>query len=150
MKVRCFFICFLWCAAIGWLALCVYLSSQSLDDTGHLSISITRIIVKTMDLPENIFMRVHDGLRTLAHVVVFFVFSLFVSGAFVVTIQKYERFPLGAFVLCCIISVADEAHKQFIPGRHCSFFEMGLNVLGCLTGSLTIYFIFAKKRKKSV
>lgn len=146
MKVRSFFICFLWCAAIGWLALCFYLSSQSLANTSHLSISITRLFIKTMNLPEEIFFSVHDSLRMLAHVVVFFMLALFIGAAYGVTFRSYKRFPFGPFLLSFGISVLDEVHKVFIPGRHCSVFEMGLNVIGCLIGSLAIYFVFLKMK----
>ena len=46
------------------------------------------------------------------------------------------------FFLCVLFSIFDEIRKAGIPGRHCSFAEAGLNVVGCVLGCGAAYLIF--------
>lgn len=67
-----------------------------------------------------------NWLRRAAHMILFFFLSLFaVLG-----------FGSWAFALCVIWSVLDEVTKVWIPGRHCSWFDVGLNMLGTGLGLL--------------
>lgn len=64
-------------------------------------------------------------LRTSAHVVVYFIFGALAWMAF----QQLLVVPVVV-----LIGILDEATKRFISGRHCSFKEMGLNVVGAVLG----------------
>ena len=57
----------------------------------------------------------------------------------------------AALVLCALIAAADEAHKALIPGRHCSWDEAGLNVLGAFLGAGAVLIAGAlrARRKKA-
>lgn len=63
-------------------------------------------------------------LRSFAHVALFLVLALFAALGF----------GPWAFVFCTIWGVADEATKRWIPGRHCSFEDMVLNLVGVAVG----------------
>lgn len=70
-------------------------------------------------------------MRKAAYVVTFLVLSLLVS----VTLKAWEidkRYVLLLFLWAII----DEVTKVFVPGRHCSMYEIGLNMIGVLVGVL--------------
>lgn len=69
-------------------------------------------------------------LRTSAHVVAYLILGALVRLAW-----------LSAPTVIIILAVAgvgiiDEWSKQYVSGRHCSFKEMGLNVVGAVLGVL--------------
>lgn len=82
-------------------------------------------------------------LRTSAHVVVYAVFGALAWTAF----QQWLVVPVVV-----LIGIADEWSKRFISGRHCSFKEMGLNVVGAVLGvvlCVAITMIFASTTVKA-
>ena len=65
-------------------------------------------------------------LRKFAHVFLFFLLTL---------LSVYGFGPL-AFVFCMAWAIADEITKKWMPGRHCSGFDMVLNLIGVGVGCL--------------
>lgn len=63
-------------------------------------------------------------LRSFAHVALFLVLALFAALGF----------GPWAFVFCAVWAVVDEWTKRWIPGRHCSFEDMVLNLVGVAAG----------------
>ena len=90
-------------------------------------------------------MPLFDGVRLVAHVLVFAVLSMLVCGALLLTIKRKGIIYLLSFGIGTLFSVGSEVGKLFVPGRHCSFSDMILNVLGCVLGIGLIY-IFKKER----
>ena len=69
-------------------------------------------------------------LRVSAHVVVYVVLGALVRLAWLSA-------PTGIIIPAAAgVGIIDEWSKQFISGRHCSYKEMGLNVVGAVLGVL--------------
>ena len=123
-------LCFL--PPILWLAVIFFLSSQTGEETTSLSLTITRWLARFF--PGVAEETLHLWLRKLAHIGVYFV-----EGAllFPALLRRTQR-PIHSFVLTltlsALIAAVDEAHKMLIPGRHCSWAEAVLNVLGAALG----------------
>ena len=69
-------------------------------------------------------------LRRSMHVALYLILAVLVMVGWTDT-------PLRArIVALVIIAVADESSKglSIFPGRHCSIFEIGLNLVGCVAG----------------
>ena len=76
-------------------------------------------------------------LRRLAHVVVYAVLTVLLA----ITLK------LGGYSPCLTAGTivwawADEATKPLVQGRHFSWFDVGLNVLGIAIGMVIVIFIF--------
>ena len=141
----------LWIFAFLWLTFCFYLSWQTGEETVGLSLQIARWCY---DLLSNLHFTVeleslHMQLRLFAHFGVFFVTGLLMAGAFLVTFPQRKRFLTFcvAVILCAIIAVLAEVGKLQISGRHLTWSEAGLNVLGALCGVGCVYFIQFFKRR---
>ena len=136
----------LWLLTILWLAFCFYLSWQTGEETTGFSQRIARFL---LDLLGRLGLQpdpqqFHAGLRLFAHFGVFFVTGLLTAGALSISL------PLGnggmafwiAAVSCALIAVLAEVGKLAVPGRHLTWSEAGLNVLGSICGVLAAYFVF--------
>lgn len=129
--------------ALVWLGVLVFLSSQNGENTAATSLPMAewlqQHIFTTMDVGT-----VHMMIRRDAHFIVFFVESLLFMTAVYNVWGKLGRSVATATVLCITLAYLDEAHKVFIPGRHCQWNEAGMNATGALLGIgvfLVIYFI---------
>lgn len=128
-----------WAGVIIWCVLCFYLSAQKLTSTTKLSDSITHFILDIFGLPgQTYYMAVFDGFRPAAHVVVFAVFSMLLCWALFETFAE-KKIYFYTFTAGIFFSIASEAGKLFVPGRHCSVADMVLNFLGCILGVGLIY-----------
>ena len=129
--------------ALVWLGVLVFLSSQNGESTAATSLPMAewlqQHIFTTMDVGT-----VHMMIRRDAHFIVFFVESLLFLTAVYNVWGKLWRSVATATVLCVSLAYIDEAHKVFIPGRHCQWNEAGMNATGALLGIgvfLIIYFV---------
>ena len=98
----------------------LFLSHQTGDRSGEESKALARV------------MRIDEGwLRQAAHVILFFLLSLFAGLGF------------GPWALlgCVIWSVVDEISKRSVPGRHSSLRDMFLNLAGVAAGGLIVFLL---------
>ena len=128
----------LWTAAIFWLFLCFYLSWQTGEATGKLSQKLAHFLIEILNrvgiTPDP--QQFHAGLRLFAHFGVFFVTGVLLACAIAATFPQSNKIVLFSVsaVLCSIIAVLSEVGKLNVPGRHLTWSEAGLNVLGAVCG----------------
>lgn len=119
---------------ILWFILMTWLSHQDGDHTGKTSLDLA-IRMKRW-FPVKDIGRLNRQLRRAAHVTLFAVFALLLTGTL-----KTAKLPAGAvaagFVLTVFWAWADEATKPIIPGRHFSWFDVRLNWIGTGIGILS-------------
>lgn len=128
----------LWCLTAGWLILALFLSSQTGAETGNLSMSISSFIGKALGLAESTTPTINTVIRKAAHIVVYLILSSFAAAAAIITFTKHRFAWLWPLPPCVLIAILDEVRKAAIPGRHCSWGEAGLNVLGCVVGGIIV------------
>ncbi len=122
---------YFWAATtILWFAVMTYLSHQNGEETSKtswiLAEDVHRIWARESTEKINAF------LRKAAHTVVFFILTILLEK----TLAEIGSGTLrvvwtGLLVVWCL---ADEVTKTFVPGRHFSWLDVGLNLLGFLLG----------------
>lgn len=135
----------LWCLTAGWLILALFLSSQTGAETGNLSMSISSFIGKALGLAESTTPTINVVIRKAAHIIVYLILSGFATAAAINTFTKHRLAWLWPLPICSVIAILDEVRKAAIPGRHCSWSEAGLNVLGCVVGAVVVWAIAQAK-----
>ena len=142
---------FSWGLTLAWLALSLFLSLQDGPDTVGLSMRIAAFLVRWLNrfgvsVSLNAF---HLALRSFAHFGVFFVQGFLFAATALLTFPR--RLPLLLSVLACtVLAVMAEVIKRNIPGRHLSWPEAGLNVLGAAAGAalaLLIGFLAGRRKR---
>ena len=124
----------LWCLAVLWLVFLTFLSSQSGPDTGRLSRWLADIVTRLLRLAPRYRWEVEALLRTAAHFVCFFGLGALLYAALRMTRQKLGNIHFWAAGIVSVLGVLDEVKKVFIIGRHLSWAEAGLNVIGAWCG----------------
>ncbi len=128
----------LWIATIFWLILCFYLSWQTGEATGKLSQKLSQFLIDLLNrvgvTPDP--QQFHASLRLFAHFGVFFVTGVLLACAVAATFPQSNRIVLLSVstVLCAIIAVLSEVGKLNVPGRHLTWSEAGLNIIGAVCG----------------
>ena len=135
----------LWIVTACWLALAWYLSSQTGEDTGKLSLRIAAIICDVASLSANAVAIMNAVIRKAAHFFVYFILTGLATAAAIYTFPKHNTAWLWPLAPIALISVIDEMRKHAIPGRHSSWLEAGLNVFGCIAGTLVLWRFLAQK-----
>ena len=130
--------------AVLWLAVIFFLSSQTGNDTASLSLAITQWLMRF--LPNVAETELHLWLRKLAHIGVYFVEGALLYPALRRRLRGMGKSFALTIAVCALIAAVDEAHKILIPGRHCSWDEAALNVLGAFLGA-GLLAAFGKWRK---
>ncbi len=109
-----------------WFIFMTYLSHQDGEHTGKASLGLAK---KLKFLGSNIN-KLNSHLRKTAHVFLFFIFILLLN----ITLKSMEL-QIGYGVIVAVFwAWADEKTKLFIKGRHFSWFDVCLNVLGIALG----------------
>lgn len=133
-----------WIPAILWMGLMVFLSRQEGLDTLQTSKRIAAIIAGILTrLGINVdLVKLNISLRKAAHVVVYFILSILVYRAFCVNryggdrLFRHLRSATLTIALCIVVAVLDEVQKKWIPGRHCDWYEVALNCMAVLVGTI--------------
>ena len=110
-----------------------YLSRQDGEHTGRTSRELAE---KLSFLDSNINI-LNGRLRRLAHVVVYAVLTILLA----ITL-KLGGYSPRLTAVTIVWAWADEATKPLVQGRHFSWFDVGLNVLGIAIGMIAVILIF--------
>lgn len=130
---------------IIWFCFMTYLSHQDGKGTTELSVGIVERIIKYFHLT-NYYNEIHYIIRKLAHPFVFCVLAILVLFTLSQKCKKRKIF-IFATMLMILWTWMDEFTKLSIPGRHFSWYDVSLNLLGVIIGIL-IFLICIHFRKK--
>jgi VanZ family protein len=72
--------------------------------------------------------------RKAAHAFEFFLLSVFVFNASLLTWRKPR--PFFSFLFTVLYAITDEIHQHFVPGRACRFSDIIIDALGAISGIL--------------
>lgn len=120
---------------ILWFLFMTYLSHQDGEHTGRASRELAEKL-SALDFLDSDINILNGRLRRLAHVVVYAVLTILLA----ITLK------LGGYSPCLTAATivwawADEATKPLVQGRHFSWLDVGLNVLGIVIGILILLLI---------
>lgn len=110
-----------------WFIFMTWLSHQNGEHTRETSLGLAeKLAFLNVDIQE-----LNRQLRCMAHVTVFFVLTVLLS----LTLY-YGQKPIGILLFAAFWAWADERTKPWIEGRHFSWFDVSLNLLGVAIGVL--------------
>ena len=120
---------------IFWFLFMTYLSHQDGEHTGRTSRELAEKL-SALDFLDSDINILNGRLRRMAHVVVYAVLTVLLA----ITLK------LGGYSPCLTAGTivwawADEATKPLVQGRHFSWLDVGLNVLGIVIGILILLLI---------
>ena len=114
---------------ILWFLFMTYLSHQDGEHTGRTSRELAEKL-SFLDTDINVL---NGKLRRIAHVVVFAVLTILLGMTL-----RMGGMPLWWLLTVFVWSYVDEATKPLIQGRHFSWFDVGLNLLGTVIGGAVV------------
>jgi VanZ family protein len=130
-----------WVICLARAALVFYLSTQAFSS--HFS---ERLLARALDLLQlrvswGTFRLFHSLLRGLAHVTEYAIFALLLYG---LPGEKNQglwrpRRAIFCIVVATVYSLTDEFHQLFVPGRHASLLDCGLDTIGAALAMLVPY-----------
>lgn len=129
------------------------LSSQVAGQSSELSGKIADIIIKVvgritpLDIKTSNTIDLGFGLnhivRKSAHLAVYFILSILMMNAFVVSgFNKFKAFSF-TIILCSLYAVSDEVHQLFVPGRSGEVRDILIDSMGAMLGSV-VYLTMSK------
>ena len=77
--------------------------------------------------------------RKFAHFFEYAVLGFLIGCALFLSRRRFS--PVISVICSALYSVSDEIHQYFVPGRACRIFDVGVDTLGALTGTLILAFI---------
>lgn len=115
-----------------WFCFMTYLSHQDGKGTTELSVGIVEKIIKYFHLT-NYYNEIHFLIRKSAHIIVF---TIFIVLILLTLSQKWQnkKVFISAILLTILWTWGDEITKISIPGRHFSWCDTFLNLLGVIIG----------------
>jgi VanZ family protein len=125
-------------ATVVWAAVIFCLSTHAFRPEFSESLLATVFHLLHFHVAPGAFDLVHALLRKLAHVTEYAVFGLLLYG-----VSSEERLgewrprrALSCIVLAAAYSLTDELHQWFVPGRHASLGDCGLDTIGATLAML--------------
>lgn len=110
----------------------IYLSHQNGDRTSRISQSLA----KKLSFVEADLNCLNSRLRKFAHIFLYAVLAILFG--FTLVLNEKTLLCLGVIIL---FAWADEATKQWISGRHFSWIDVGLNIIGFIIGVVLLLIV---------
>jgi len=82
------------------------------------------------------------------HIQAYFFLGIFLMIAISKGSNGFHLIP--AILISLAYGFSDEIHQYFVPGRACSFFDLGLDAVGISLAFLIYFIIFAYREKKII
>lgn len=126
---------------ILWMALIFYLSNQpasiSSNTSNFVSDILFRLFFNQFFNQADFIERYAPFIRKLAH------FSEFMILAFLVYINlkeyKVKNILRYTFIISALYAISDEIHQLFVLNRHCSIYDMLIDIAGVILAILLIH-----------
>lgn len=135
----------LWAAVVAWTILALFLTLQNGTGTAAASNRIAREVHRVLTGCGIVvqYSKLHQALRTAAHIIVFGVFGMLLEAAILASSPHatVRRNCIPALLVCTAISVMPEVLKLWVPGRHLQWGEVLLNLIGAYVGVLGVYMV---------
>jgi VanZ family protein len=140
-----------WVMTLAWAALIFFLSTRTFSPGFSEGLLCWMLHLLRLQVSSGTFHILHALLRKLAHLTEYAIFALLLYG---VPYKKRQGLwqPRRA-VICIAIATAysltDEFHQLFVPGRHASLNDCGLDTIGATLAMLVPYSRLLKSKMSS-
>ena len=132
---------------LSWMSLIFYLSNQP----GSVSSSTSNnFVVKIFELlhininTEEFLIKYIGFIRKLAH---FSEFAILAVLSYLTIVDYTDNVFIYNLIFGLIYAFSDEIHQLFIPNRHCSIKDVGIDFLGTLISTILIHFLLGKWKR---
>lgn len=125
---------FFWLLAAACAGCIFWLSSKDGNQSQNMSDSVRGILMKLFGSLLNSFI-----VRKFAHFFEYAVLGFLIGCALFLSRRRFS--PITAVICSALYSISDEIHQYFVPGRACRIFDVGVDTLGALTGTLILALI---------
>ena len=120
----------------------LYLTTQNISDNARLSEGLRAVLVKVYERlgidSSKAWWNDKLAVRRLGHVIEYGLLGVASGIAFIDGHRNGVSGVLKAVVLCLVISVLDQCVKIFVPVRHFDVVDIGYDLIGALTGVLSV------------
>ena len=99
-----------------------------------MSDNVRGILAKILGSPLGSFI-----VRKFAHFFEYTALGFLIGCALFLSRRRFS--PVISVICSALYSVSDEIHQYFAPGRACRIFDVGVDTLGALTGTLILTLI---------
>jgi len=130
-----------WALTLMWAALIFYLSTQTFaPDFSQCVLAVVLHFLHLRISPDT-FSFLHALLRKLAHLTEYAIFALFLYG---LPGERRRRLwqpqrAITSILVAALYSLTDEYHQLYVPGRHASLLDCGLDTIGASLAMLVPY-----------
>ncbi len=124
----------------AWAGLIFYLSTSGFGASFTRWLLYVILDLLRITVSPQTFELLHVGLRKLAHLTEYAVFSLLIYAGFLET-ADFEWRPhlaLRSIVIAGLYSLTDEYHQSFVVGRTASLVDCGIDTIGASLATLVV------------
>ena len=125
---------FFWLLAAACAGCIFWLSSKDGNQSQNMSDSVRGILMKLFGT-----LLYRYIVRKFAHFFEYAALGFLIGCALFLSRRRFS--PVISVICSALYSVSDEIHQYFVPGRACRIFDVGVDTLGALTGTLILAFI---------
>jgi len=132
-----------WGMTLAWAVQIFFLSTQSFAPSFSQSLVAEVFRFLHLQVSPVTFDLLHAAIRKLAHLTEYGIFALFLYGPpsqGKMAVLRPRRAGM-CILVAAAYSLTDEFHQSFVPGRHASLFDCGLDTLGATLAMLVPYFL---------
>ena len=109
-------------------------ASRDGNQSKDMSDNVRGILAKILGSPLGSFI-----VRKFAHFFEYAALGFLIGCALFLSRRRFS--PVISVICSALYSVSDEIHQYFVPGRACRIFDVGVDTLGALTGTLILTLI---------
>jgi VanZ family protein len=126
---------------IAWSVNMFWMSTERFS--GAHSESMLRVVLRLLDLsvsPSALDL-VNSILRKVAHVTEYAILGLLIYRSLGNRVQSFSPLRVGTWCIlsASVYSLTDELHQAFVPGRHASLVDCGIDTLGAAVAMLLVF-----------
>ncbi|WP_255473313.1 VanZ family protein [Planomicrobium sp. CPCC 101110] len=137
-----------WAAAVSWMALIFFLSSQPATDSSELSSGIVEVILtaaeKVMPEVKEHIDTLHHIVRKNAHFTIYLVLGILMINALKQSFVSTCKSTIYALSISAAFASSDELHQFFVPGRGPAMTDVLIDSAGAAVG-IAIFLTIRKK-----
>ncbi len=124
---------------IAWMGIVFGFSNQGGTKSGNTSRKVTVTVVqavsnKTIEENEQIIEISEKIIRKMAHYTIYMVGGCLIINYAYTTSQNTKKKILYSTIFGACYAITDEIHQYFVPGRSARLFDVGIDILGVITG----------------
>jgi VanZ family protein len=140
-----------WCLTIAWAGIIFGLSTDTFSATSTGRTLAHLLSGLHIQLTADVFNGLHNCLRKLAHLSEYAILALCLYRA-----RRPERqfrwclrTAIHVLLVAAAYSLSDEFHQQFVPSRHVSLMDCGVDTLGAALGVIATFAMSGRIREHS-